>query len=138
MILPTMFWMYKYHPHQYVYFNFLTGKDFNKKFEMDYWGLSNKAAIEHIASKEDKIVKIAKIGTTDLYAAKNILEKGVTKKISITEDIDNAKYIINAYRDWTGKMKIQEYKPPQNFKLFYEIKVDGVAINTIYRKMDNF
>ena len=37
--------MIKIHPYQYAYFNFLAGKDFNKKFEMDYWGLSYKENI---------------------------------------------------------------------------------------------
>ena len=48
LILPTGIWMYKNHPFQYVYFNFLAGKNFNEKFEMDYYGVSNKNALEYI------------------------------------------------------------------------------------------
>lgn len=36
------FVMVKDHPHQNVYFNFFAGKNIETKFELDYWGLSNK------------------------------------------------------------------------------------------------
>ena len=32
--------MYKNHPHQNIYFNFLAAKNFNEKFEMDFSGCS--------------------------------------------------------------------------------------------------
>ena len=54
------------------------------------------------------------------------------------KDIDDADYIINSKRDWTGRTKINDYKTPVNFKLFHQIKVDGVSINTIYKKVENF
>ena len=53
--------MYKNHPHQNVYFNFLAGKNFNERFEMDYFGVSNKRALEYIVEQEDKTVKIHNI-----------------------------------------------------------------------------
>ena len=138
-ILPIIFWMYKNHPHQNVYFNSLAGKEFNKKFDMDYWGLSNKTALEYIvASETDNNIKIAKIGSTDLYAGVNILKSEIVQKISIVRDIENADYIINTKRDWTGRTKIYDDKTPANFKLFHQIKVDGVSINTIYKKVENF
>ena len=137
-ILPNIFWMYKNHPHQNVYFNFMAGKEFNKKFDMDYWGLSNKTALEYIVANERGVVKISKVGTSDLYAVLNILEKETVQKISIVKDIDDADYIINSKRDWTGRTKINDYKTPVNFKLFHQIKVDGVSINTIYKKVENF
>ncbi len=40
--------MIKNHPHQYVYFNILAGKNYNKNFEMDYWGISNTMALESV------------------------------------------------------------------------------------------
>ena len=137
-ILPNIFWMYKNHPHQNVYFNFLAGKEFNKKFDMDYWGLSNKTALEYIVANETGDVKITNIGSSDLYAGLNILKSETVQKISIVEDIENADYIINSKRDWTGRTKIYDYKTPANFKFFHQIKVDGVSINTIYKKVENF
>ena len=50
--------MFQYHPHQNVYFNFLAGKDVYKKYEVDYWGLSNRKFLENVALKEKNKVKI--------------------------------------------------------------------------------
>ena len=41
-LLPTINWMYKNHPHQYVFFNSIYKKNFDKYFVMDYW-LSKRA-----------------------------------------------------------------------------------------------
>ena len=49
IIFKNFYWMYSNHPFQNVYFNILAGKKFNERFEMDYWGISNKNALEYIA-----------------------------------------------------------------------------------------
>jgi len=46
--MPNIFWMIKNHPYQQVYFNYIAHKDFNKNFEMDYMGVTNKNALEFI------------------------------------------------------------------------------------------
>ena len=92
LVIPTTIWMYKNHPFQYIYFNFLAGKNFNEKFEMDYFGVSNRSALEYIITNEDKKVKIYSLSTTDLNLSKKIIEKKLRKKIDITYDINNADY----------------------------------------------
>jgi len=134
LILPTIFWMYKNHPFQNIYFNLLAGKNFNEKFEMDYFGTSNKKALEYIAAKENKKVKIYSLSTTDLNLSKKIIDKKMREKIDIAYDINNADYIVNNYRDWRGEIDPTNFKVPENFKILYEIKVDDVPINTIYKK----
>ena len=134
LIIPNIFWMYKNHPHQNIYFNFLAGKNFNKKFEMDFSGTSNKHALKYIAEKEGKKVKIFNLSTTDLNLSKNILKNTNRQKISITNDINDADYIINNFRDWRGITRPDEFVVPKNFEIFHEIKIDGISINTIYKK----
>ena len=134
LIIPTAFWMYKNHPFQYVYFNFLAGKNFNEKFEMDYYGVSNKNALEYIIDREDEKVKIYNLNTTDLYLSKKILKKEIREKITIVDNASNADYITNNYTDWRGKIRPTKFMVPKNFKIMYEIKVDDVTINTIYEK----
>ena len=129
-----MFWMYKNHPFQYVYFNLLAGKNFNEKFEMDYFGVSNKNVLEYIIEKEDKKVRIYNLSTTDLNLSKKILKKEIRERITVVDDINNADYITNNYRDWNGRLKPTEFMVPEDFKILYEIKVDDVPINTIYKK----
>jgi len=134
LIIPNIYWMYKNHPHQNIYFNFLAGKNFNEKFEMDFSGISNKQALEYIAKKKDGKVKVYSLSTTDLDLTKKILENSIRKKILITNDIDDADYIINNYRDWRGITKPIDFTTPKNFKIIHEIKIDGISINTIYKK----
>jgi len=56
------------------------------------------------------------------------------EKIDIVGDINSADYLTNNYRDWNGKFKPTKFLIPKDFKILYEIKVDNVAINTIYKK----
>ena len=135
LILPTFYWMVSNHPFQNNYFNFLIGKNFNKKFEMDYWGISNKVALEYIAN--DTLVykvNVYNLNTSDLMLSKNIINKKNREKINIIYNIENADYIVNSYRDWNGFKKPQEYSVPSGFKLLYEIKVDDIPINSIYKR----
>ena len=129
-----MFWMYKNHPFQYVYFNLLAGKSFNEKFEMDYFGVSNKSLLEYIIENDDKKVHVYNLSTTDLHLSKKILKKEIREKVDIVDNINSADYITNNYRDWNGILEPTKFMIPKNFKIFYEIKVDGVSINTIYKK----
>ena len=101
---------------------------------MDYFGVSNKNVLEYIIEKEDKKVRIYNLSTTDLNLSKKILKKEMRERITVVGDIKNANYITNNYRDWNGKLKPTKFVVPKDFKILYEIKVDGVPINTIYKK----
>jgi hypothetical protein len=48
----NMYNLFSLHPHQYTYFNFLAGENPQEKYEIDYWGLSYKQAMEHIAKTD--------------------------------------------------------------------------------------
>ena len=134
LVLQIFIWMYLNHPFQYVYFNLLAEKNFNKNFEMDYWGISNKIALEYIAKKTNKKVYVYNLNTSDLALSNKILKKKNRDLISVTYDLSEANYIINSFRDWNGATKPQDYLIPSNFEILYEIKVDGVTINSIYKK----
>jgi hypothetical protein len=134
LIIPNIFWMIKNHPYQQVYFNYIAHKDFNKNFEMDYMGVTNKNALEFIVSNEKEIVNVYNISSSDLTLAKQIFNKKIQNKINIVGDIDKADYIINNYRDWNAKKSPINFIIPSGFDTIYEIKVDDISINTIYKK----
>ena len=135
LLSPTIIWMFKYHPYQNVYFNFLAGKDFNNKFELDYWGLSNVNALKYIAENEDGNINVSRVGLSDLHLSKAFLSKKYRNKLSVIDDIENSHYIINNYRNLAVNDINQNFRIPTNYKIFYEIKIDGVPINTIYKKV---
>ena len=83
---PTLIWMYKYHPFQYVYFNSIFKKDFKENFDTDYWGLTNYHALKYILknNKNKKNFYIGIIGKADLNLSRSFLASQDRDKIIIT------------------------------------------------------
>ena len=53
------YWNYKFHPHQYVYFNIIFKNKFHDNFDKDYWGISNRESLEYIINNNfDYPIKI--------------------------------------------------------------------------------
>ena len=131
--LPTLMWMIKNHPYQYVYFNNIVKKNFDKKFTMDYWGLSNVEAINFILKENEGTIKIGKLSDTDIKLAKEFLPNNLRKRVQITE-IKNSDFLINNFIFWEGTDKKRLGLIKNKFSVYHEIKVDGISINTIYKK----
>ena len=125
--------MFRNHPFQNVYFNFLAGNNVEKKFEIDYWGLSNKQAFEYILENEkDKKVNVGSAGPILLENSKKILNKDDRNRINITKNKD-ADYIIDNYINWHGKYKKKKYDIPSGFKINKDIIINGIKISSIYK-----
>ena len=134
ILLPTAFWMYVNHPYQNLYFNFILKKNYNKYFEVDYWGLTNKEALEIILSQTDKVANIYMQSTSDLNLSKRIMEEKDRNKINIVGKIKDADYIINHFYNWRNKDNWQKNEPPKAFKILEEIKISDISINSIYKR----
>ena len=100
---------------------------------MDYWGLSNKSAIEYIiANNTNYPIKIATKSFASLQKSSLILNDNDKIKISIIGDLDEADYIITNYAIRLNK----DYVIDKNkYKKYYEVLVDSVPINTVYEKI---
>ena len=76
----------------------MAGKNVEMKFELDYWGLSNKQAFEYILQNDSKNkILIGSASTNILERSKQILKKSDRNRILPSENI-NADYIIDNYR----------------------------------------
>ena len=129
------FVMIKDHPYQNIYFNFLSGKNIGTKFELDYWGLSNKQALEYILKNDSKsVIKIGSAGPISLENSKQILSSLDKKRVMISENIESD-YIIDNYIYWYGKYKKKRHEIPNNFTIYKEIFVSGKRIISIYKKI---
>ena len=127
-------WSIKNHPHQYVFFNFLTKNYAIKNFDLDWWGISHKSSLEYILnnSKESKI-KIFAEGFTSLNDTYLSLEKGKKNRI-VLSNIEEADYVIDSKMK---RMRINNnIEEDDDFKLIYELNIDGQAINGIYIRKD--
>lgn len=120
--------MIKYHPYQNVYFNRLAGRnmeEIKKRFDLDYWGLSYRKALEYILRNDtDESIKICAANLPGMLSA-NILTDEDRKRLIYVQSPKEAKYFLSNYR-WHP----DEY--PYG-KEYFSIKVDGAAIVVVYK-----
>ncbi len=127
----TVHFMIRYHPYQNVYFNILVGRDMSiikDNFEMDYWGLSYKQALEYILKHDaDEYIPVAVEnypGMLNTY----FLPPLDRKRIKVVGKASEAKYFLSNYR-WHREAY-------NNLKEFYSIKINGGKIMGIYKLRD--
>jgi hypothetical protein len=100
----TAFWMIKAHPLQNVYFNTLAGKNWKENFDVDYWGLANRQALEYILAHDDR--SVIKVWAVDpllmpLEMAKTVVPSDQKSRLIILSGLnewDHADYVVSNYR----------------------------------------
>ena len=127
--------MVKNHPYQNFYFNFmLSDSKVQNKFEVDYFGVSGRYALDYILKNNKNKIKVYSPNTIDLNLSLKLLNKSYISRVSIVDNQLNSDFIINNYFDWRGEQMPNDYQIPNNFKLYYEIKIDDLTINSIYKR----
>jgi len=127
----------KFHPYQYVYFNSIFEKNANRLFEIDYWGVSNKDALEKIAKnnfKNDKII-IGVASFTNLYLSKKMLTSDLKSKITISgQNYQDSDFIFNNNLFEINPKFDDKYTIPKIFKKHSSVKRGNILINEFYKK----
>ena len=125
------------HPYQYIYFNSIFEKRANKLFEIDYWGVSNKSALETLAENNfvnDKLV-IGTASFTNLNLSKKMLSSNLKNKIILSgQDYENADFIFNNNIFETNPKFDNKYVVPKTFKKYKALKKGNILINEFYKK----
>ena len=122
--------MIQLHPHEYVYFNIFAGNNMNevkRNFELDYFGVSSKEALEFILKKNAT-------GTISIYPEHypqeiniDFLPKEQRDRIKVTAFKD-ATYFIGQYR--SGDV--------YNFeKEVFSVFVKGASIMSVFELTEN-
>lgn len=101
-LVPMVVWIAILHPHQNVYFNFLvdrkTPEHLRTQFDMDYWAVSQKEAIEALLDlRPEGTVPISGIMT----ASVRVLPAQQRSRIVRTKDF--SAYFPSDYRYWWGQ-----------------------------------
>jgi len=133
-LLYNVFWMWSAHPLQNVYFNFLVGNDWKNKFEMDYWGLGNKDALEYILKyDDDPFITIRPESNTPLQTSLHILRPKERARIVILNSDSESmpKYILTNYRQVWNR---DDEKYTSKYNLFYQKKVSGEVILSVFKR----
>lgn len=121
----SIYFIYEYHPHQNVYFNevkLLYSQPMKHVFELDYWALSYRQALEHL----DKIDRRERINILFQNGAQNldILPERMRKKFIGVRNNEDADYFMTNFR-------YNRYGFPE-YNEVYSIRVDGMRILTVY------
>jgi hypothetical protein len=127
----TLFFMVQNHPHQNVYFNFLLPREdeyLRRNWELDYWGVSYRQALEHILAIDptNKIKVVADTNPADKNTL--ILAKAERERIEFVEDLRAGHYFITNYR-WH----------PRDYKIdseIYSIVVQGSKIMSVFKVVE--
>jgi hypothetical protein len=129
-ILSTASWMVSVHPFQNLYFNTMIGSNWRTKFDLDYWGLSNRRALETILKKDQR----EKILITDgaynfLPISLSIINPKDAERIKFTNNANEADYLITNFR-----LNLTDYsQEPSSWEKFNEIYVGDELVSATYR-----
>ena len=136
-LIQTFIWMGKNHPHYYVYFNPIAGKNWDVKWDRDFWGLSAKQLIEKFIEKNDPPNADGKYLLLYNHAGRSnikLFPPDVKDKFEFIEDYNKAQYIIGDYRTVMGDYPEHKY---EGFEEYLNIKVDGKKIMTLFKRVDD-
>jgi len=127
-------WNYKNHPFQFVYFNPILKSQTKNKFDLDYWGISNKFILQKILEmNKNQPFKVTTISYTNLNDSLRVLPLEQKEKISIVYSVDQADYVIDNYmKKWSSTDGEQNLE--SDFSIAYNLIIDENVINTVYRR----
>ncbi|MFY9308892.1 MAG: glycosyltransferase family 39 protein [Bacteroidia bacterium] len=91
--------MIKDHPYQNVYFNMLAGKNLQKRYEMDYWGLSYKQGLEYIAENDKSEQIYVAVQNLPGILNFNMLSDEDKKRLIWTNNLGAANYFLTNFRN---------------------------------------
>ena len=130
----TVLWMVRNHPHQYVYFNPLAGRDWGQKWGRDNWNLSCKHMLRALLEKDrtPRPLLIFQTKKQDgLFRAKWMLTQDEQAGIQFVGSLKEADYAIGNYRNVRGDYPANRFRP---LKAYMHIVVDGNKIMTVFKR----
>ena len=135
-ILYNFYWFKKNNPYSYIYFNELNSFFLKKKFDLDYWGLSNYQSYKYILKNDKrKIISIGTLSYNDLNDNLNALNEKEKYRIVLKHKDDYPDYLIDNYRISYKVFKtINKSQYLKDYNKVEEVIIDNNIVNTIYKK----
>ena len=131
-VVHTATWMWQAHPFQNVYFNALAGTDVRSRFELDYWGLANRKALEYILRNDhSEAIYLRADSATSLHVALQMIDERNKIRLKFPDDPNLARYVVTNYRLVKDP---DDMKYEKDFDLYYQIRVDDEPILSVFRR----
>ena len=138
-IISNIYFIFKTHPVQNIYFNFLSKPYIENNLPVDYWGLGNKKTIDFLLSQRINF-SVANSSFTplnnlkyslkpDFSYSKNITFLGTQEKNKNTSDFIFTNYYYNR-----NPKNMEKFKIPENYKSYYKLIIDGIIVNEVFAK----
>lgn len=130
----TAYWIWNAHPMQNVYFNALAGHGLRNKFDLDYWGLGNRKALEYIlAHDKSPRVNIREDSfTPPIELSSLILRPEERSRLNESNDASYPLYVLTNYRN---VVVINDNIYSKEYSLFYELRVADELILSVYKRV---
>jgi hypothetical protein len=130
-LFSTAIWMWKAHPLQNVYFNVLAGKNVKARYEMDYWGLGNRKALEYILEKDHSaVVNVWADSFTPISNSVLMLKGEDRSRVRIGNDKRIPYYVLTNYR---SVKDTDDAKYGQEYELFYQMRVGDEVVLSVFK-----
>ena len=130
-VLCTAAWMWKAHPLENVYFNVLAGKNVRARYEIDYWGLANRKALEYILEHDNSpVITVWTDSVTPLAKSGFMLKPEDRRRISVQENKGIPYYVLTNYY---GVKETDNAKFRREYDLFYELKVGDEVVVSVFK-----
>ena len=127
----TAWWMVRNHPHHYVYFNSLAGREWGKRWDLDMWRLSYKQGVLKLIKSDGDRGLLLVYSDDSLARAMLMLSEELQAKIRLVSNIKEVDYAFGDYRNVIGDYPLNSY---DNMKEYIHITVDGNKIMTIFKR----
>ena len=128
----TTYWMVRWHPYQYLYFNVFAGES-SKRFDVDYWGVAYTPLIKKVVSQDPSksysIFPIWGVWQINYWVNMHTLPRKDTDRVVHNRSENCSDYIFTVV---AGNRK--QYTEKKEFELFDELKVDGQVIYTTFKR----
>ena len=126
-----VYFMIRFHPYQYTYFNFLAGTKMSiikERFGLDAWGVSVKDGLEYIARSDPaQNINVEIIGIYN--GGWKLLDAQDRLRLNVLTP-DPPDYIIETYRYYPAQQVVKG-------KIVYSVKVGDTDILTVYKMSGN-
>ncbi|MCR4647858.1 MAG: glycosyltransferase family 39 protein [Lachnospiraceae bacterium] len=125
---------------EHSYYNFLAGKNVEERFELDYWDVSIYEVEKYIVNNESGNVTVATLNNPTRWGIERNLElltKEENRKIMLTDDYENADYLIinRTYAFMYSKDEFERIK--HDFRSVKKIVSYGNTVCEVYKRNEN-
>ena len=131
----TGYWMARWHPYQYLYFNVFAGQ-YAKKFDVDYWAVAYRPLLEKIVGQDPQ-------GVYSIYThpgGDGSWQLDYHRNLYFVPPVDRVRIINNRSENCSDyvitilKGNYKQYSEKKEFEVFDELKIDGQMIYTTFKR----